>query len=181
MNYLFKLYLTLNSLLFSLFIFLVDKKIVVNSIHPWLTRLHEYVSYFIYGSLLVFLSWISIGISNWLSTDTIEAGAITEVEPANDAFLPTYLGYFFVALSVPDLRMFIFTFGIIFIFIFNSRISYFNPLFFLFKFTFYYAVTNKDAKILLITRRQLKEPRNISFNMLKRINNYTFIDMEKNQ
>jgi len=33
--------------------------------------------------------------------------------------------------------------------------------------------------VLLITRRQLKEPKSAAFNNLKRINNYTFIDMEQ--
>ena len=63
------------------------------------------------------------------------------------------------------------------IFIFYSRISYFNPIFFLFGFNFYYIMNNKNIKVLLITRRQLKEPKNAVFNNLKRINNYTFIDM----
>ena len=116
---------------------------------------------------------------NFLGTDTMEAGSISVIEPANDAFLPSYLGYFFVALSIPNIEVFIYVFGIICIFIFYSRISYFNPIFFLDGFNFYYIVNNKNIKVLLITRKQLKEPKSAAFKNLKRINNYTFMDMER--
>ena len=115
---------------------------------------------------------------NRLGTDTIDAGSISVIEPANDAFLPSYLGYFFVALSIPNIEVFCYVFGIIYIFIFYSRISYFNPIFFLFGFNFYYIINNKNIKVLLITRNQIKEPKSAAFKKLKRINNYTFIDME---
>ena len=179
MEHTFKFFLTLNSLLLSLIVFLIKEEIVINSLHPYLSSLPKIITYILYFVVIIIFTWLSLQLTNFLSVDTIEAGSISVVEPANDSFLPSYLGYFFVALSVPNIDVFFYVFGIIFIFIFYSRISYFNPIFFLFGFNFYYIMNNKNIKVLLITRRQLKEPKNAVFNNLKRINNYTFIDMER--
>lgn len=178
MEHIFKLFLTLNSLLLSLLVFLINKGIVINSLHPQLSSLPDIISYLFYFEIILILTWLSMQFTNSLDTDEIDKGSISVIEPANDAFLPSYLGYFFVALSVPNIEVFFYVFVIICVFIYYSRISYFNPLFFLFGFNFYYIINNKNTKVLLITRRQFKEPKNVEFNNLKRINNYTFMDME---
>ncbi|WP_121626784.1 hypothetical protein [Poseidonibacter antarcticus] len=139
------------------------------------------VSYSIYFIVILILSSISIFFIKYLSDDSIEENTITNIEPANDAFLPSYLGYFFVALSVTDIQIFFVVFGIIAIFIFYSRISYFNPMFFLFGFNFYYVTNNNNVKVLLITKRELKNTLDIEFSELKRITNYTFIDIKKEE
>jgi len=179
MERIFKFVLTLNSLLLSLMVFLIKEEIVINSLYPYLQSLPDIISYILYFLVVLILTWLSMQLIKFLGTDTIEAGSISIIEPANDAFLPSYLGYFFVALSIPNIEVFLYVFGIICIFIFYSRISYFNPIFFLFGFNFYYIMNNKNIKVLLITRKQLKEPKNAAFNNLKRINNYTFMDMER--
>jgi len=179
MEHIFKFVLTLNSLLLSLMVFLIKEGFVINSLYPYLSSLPAIISYILYFLVVLILTWLSMQLINFLGTDTIEAGSISVIEPANDAFLPSYLGYFFVALSIPNIEVFIYVFGIICIFIFYSRISYFNPIFFLFGFNFYYIINNKNIKVLLITRKQLKEPKSAEFNNLKRINNYTFMDMER--
>ena len=179
MEYIFKFFLTLNSLLLSLMVFLIKEEIVINSLHPCLSNSPNIITYILYFVIILITTWLSMQLTNSLDTDEIDEGSISVIEPANDAFLPSYLGYFFVALSVPNIEVFLYVFGIICVFIFYSRISYFNPIFFLFGFNFYYIVNNKNIKVLLITRRQLKEPKNAVFNNLKRINNYTFMDMER--
>ena len=179
MEHIFKFVLTLNSLLLSLMVFLIKEGVVINSLNPYFSSLPDIISYILYFLVVLILTWLSMQLINYLCTDEIDAGSISVIEPANDAFLPSYLGYFFVALSIPNIEVFIYVFGIIFIFIFYSRISYFNPIFFLDGFNFYYIINNKNIKVLLITRKQLKEPKNVSFKNLKRINNYTFMDMER--
>lgn len=178
-EHIFKLFLTLNSLLLSFMVFLIKEEMVLNSLHPYLSNLPKIITYILYFMMVLIFTWLSLQLTNFLSGDTIDAGSISVIEPANDAFLPSYLGYFFVALSIPNIDVFLFVFGIICIVIFYSRVSYFNPIFFLFGFNFYYIVNNKNIKVLLITRRQLKDPEKLIFNNLKRINNYTFIDMEQ--
>lgn len=178
-EHIFKFCLTLNSLLLSLIVFLIKEGIVINSLYPYLSSLPNIISYILYFVVVLIFTWLSMRLINFLGTDTIDAGSISVIEPANDAFLPSYLGYFFVALSIPNIEVFLYVFGIICIFIFYSRISYFNPIFFLFGFNFYYLVNNKNIKVLLITRKQIKEPKSAAFDNLKRINNYTFMDMER--
>lgn len=178
MEHVFKFCLTLNSLSLSLMVFLVKEETVINSLHPCLSNLPNIITYILYFIVILITTWLSMQLTNFLDTDEIDEGSISVIEPANDAFLPSYLGYFFVALSVPNIEVFFYVFLIICVFIYYSRISYFNPIFFMFGFNFYYIVTDKNIKVLLITRRQLKEPRNVVFNNLKRINNYTFMDME---
>lgn len=177
MEHVFKFVLTLTSLLLSLMVFLIKEGFVINSLYPYFLNLPATISYILYFLVVLIFTWLCMQLINFLGTDTMEAGSISVIEPANDAFLPSYLGYFFVALSIPNIEVFIYVFAIICIFIYHSRISYFNPIFFLFGFNFYYIINNKNIKVLLITRKQLKEPKNAVFENLKRINNYTFMDM----
>ncbi len=182
MSVIFKIFLTVNSLLLSFLVFAVKENLVLKEIviqkfniqYP----LPDYASYLSYIALILLLTGMSIKMASRLDTDQIQNGSIESIEAANDMFLPSYLGYFFVALSVPSVELFLLVFGIISIFIFYSRISYFNPIFFLFGFNFYYITNSNKVKVLLITKKQLKKPADAEFTKLKRINNYTFIDME---
>ena len=200
MAYIFRLFLIINSLSLSFLIFAIHKKIVLEWIEPIVcdscsfliqkdifvvfiskhydSLLHA-TSYIFYFICIILLSLVSVYFINFLSDDSIEEDTLTNIEPANDAFLPSYLGYFFVALSVPDIEMFIVVFGIIAIFIYYSRISYFNPIFFIFGFKFFYVLNSNNVKVLLITKKELKTTQSASFNHLKRITNYTFIDTEQ--
>ena len=106
-------------------------------------------------------------------------GTIKEIELANNAFLPSYLGYFFVALSVPNCSTLYFIFLILFIFTFLSQSLYFNPLFLFFGYHFYNITTSKNVKLFIITRQNINDPNEVEFEKLKRINNFTFIDKQK--
>lgn len=175
---LFKFSLTVCSLLLTLLVFLVKEHMLIEPLHKRFSDLPNATSYIIYAFVVIFLTWLSLKMIPRLSGDVIKENVITSVEPANDAFLPSYLGYFFVALSVPDIKVFFVVFGIISIFVFYSRISYFNPIFFLEGYNFYYVDKNGKSKVIIITRKKIKKTKNLSFGHLKRINDYTFIDME---
>ena len=199
MSYIFRLFLIINSLSLSFLIFAIHKETTLAWIEPILCDIFSFLirqniliefisnnfysllnasSYIFYFICIILLSIISIYFINFLSNDSIEEDTLTNIEPANDAFLPSYLGYFFVALSVPDIEMFFVVFGIIAIFIYYSRISYFNPIFFIFGFKFFYVINSNNVKVLLITKKELKTTENANFSHLKRITNYTFIDTE---
>lgn len=189
MNTFYKLWLTLCSLLLTMTIYLIKENILINSLSPFVTNewlqlqlcsLPKYVSCIVYFMIVVACTGISMFFSRWLSEDQISAGSIVTVEAANDAFLPSYLGYFFVALSIADMDTFIYVFSLIFIFIFFSKISYFNPIFLLFGYKFFHLTDDAGMKIVVITKAELKVPQEVEFHNLKRINNYTFITTEKN-
>lgn len=190
MSYIFRFFLILNSLSLSFLVFAIHKNITLDCVesvlyktfdtnYDYLPNLTSLVSYLLYLVCIVLLSVVSIYFISNLSDDEIEKDTLMNIEPANDAFLPSYLGYFFVALSVSDSQMFFVVFGIISIFVFYSRISYFNPIFFIFGYKFFYVLNSNNVKILLITKKELKTTKSASFDQLKRITNYTFIDLEK--
>lgn len=173
----FKMFMTVNSLMLTFMVFLIKEQIVINPIHQKLSILPHWTSYLLYFIIVIMLSWVSIKFAKLLDTDSIERGAILGVEPANDIFLPSYLGYFFVALSVPNFEVFCIVFGIIAIFIFYSRASYFNPVFFVLGYHFFFVEKENSIKTLIITKKKLKIASAISFDNLKRINDYTFLEL----
>jgi hypothetical protein len=183
MNLLFRFFLTFNATSLIIVVYLVKERFVLSKIYPFLVQLPDFVSYLIYFSIPLLLTLFSLYIAKWLDSDSIEAedevSVIKEIEQANNAFLPSYLGYFFVALSVPHCDTLIFIFVILFVFTFLSQTLYFNPLFLIFGYNFYYITTHTDIKIFMITRKELKNPSKLSFPNLKRINNFTFIDEER--
>lgn len=182
-NLLFRLFLTFNATSLILVVYLVKEQVVINDFHPYLESLPHWVSYVSYFAIPVLFTYLSILMSSGLANDSIEAeegkSAVKEIEQANNAYLPSYLGYFFVALSVPFNETLIFVFAILFLFTFLSQTLYFNPLFLFFGYHFYYLRTETNIKIFLITKKKLKDPGKLSFPALKRINDFTFIDKEK--
>ena len=194
MSFIFKFWLTTCSLVLTLTVYLVKSNILINelakyitldfskwwfSIIPMIANLPKWVSFLGYFGVVFFCTWVALWLTRFLSRETISSQEIVSIEPANDTFLPSYLGYFFVALSINDLSTFVYVFGLIFIFVFFSKISYFNPVFLLFNLKFFYVVNSSGTKLVLITKKELKEPSNVVFDDLRRINNYTFISKEK--
>ncbi len=179
-NFLYRLLLTFNSTSLMLVIFCIKNKKPI----PWhlisekLNNIPDFISYIIYFLIPVLLTFFSLLLANFLDNDNIEKGKVSEVEQANNAFLPSYLGYFFVALSIINIHTLIYIFGMLFLFTYFSQTLYFNPLFLLFKYQFYYITTTNNVKIFLITKKSIKNPSKIDLK-LKRINDFTFIDKEK--
>lgn len=139
----------------------------------------NWISYFIYFFLYVVSALGTLQYTRLLGSDQFSKGSIIESELSNDTYLPVFLGCFFVALSIEKFDVFAYVFGFISVFIFFSRAAYFNPFYFLFGFRFYSMKTNENVKIMVLTKRSCKIPREISFKNIKRFNNYTFIDTEK--
>ncbi|WP_246849094.1 hypothetical protein [Vibrio crassostreae] len=188
MSHIFKLWLTMCSLVLTLTVYLIKENILLNSLAPFLPwedlrtyvcLLPKYASFVAYAFVVVSCTWIGLFITRFLGQESINSNDVEAIEPANDTFLPSYLGYFFVALSINDFDTFIYVFSLIFIFVFFSKISYFNPVFLLFRLKFFYVTNSCGTKIVLITRKDLKSPSDVVFEKLKRINNYTFISREK--
>jgi len=185
LNLIYRLLLTFNSTSLLIVVFLVKEQVVIDwsLLHPKLTALPSYISYIVFFLIPVLLTYVSLHLAKFLDGDSLEKtggdSKIAEVEQANNAFLPSYLGYFFVALSVPYCETLYFVFGVLCLFTFFSQTLYFNPLFLIFRYQFYYLTTIHRSKIFIITRKSLKKPIDIDLTNLKRINNFTFIDMEK--
>lgn len=171
-KWLYNILLTLDATLLMLVVFFANiESHLVFGINKWCIVLCLCV-------IILILTRFSIFVCRYLSDDSIEKGVI-EIESANNAFLPVYLGYFFVALGISDYRTMLFVYGIVFIFTYLSRAMYFNPIFLLFGFQFYYVVNINGIKCFIISKQKLRDTQSIYFNSLKRINTTTYIDMEE--
>ena len=160
-NIAYRLMLTVTATSLLLIIFLVNKKYTLGYFYEKCTLLIHFpnvISYILYLLVPIVLSGFSIFLSKYLGTDEFKAGQVVEVEHANNSFLPSYLGYFFVALSISDWETLIFVYGVLFIFTFLSQALYFNPLFLLFGYEFYNIKTKNGASIFLISRERYKSP-----------------------
>lgn len=161
---------------------------------PWkngFSFIPDFFSYTLYFFVPIILTWVSLLLAKLLAQDSLEkteridigqaqpikVSKVIEVEQANNAFLPSYLGYFFVALSIPYFETLVFIFMILFLFTFYSQTLYFNPLFLLFGYHFYYLTTVNKTKVFMITKKSLKNPNDINLPELRRINDFTFIDL----
>jgi len=172
MNFILRLFMTFSSVSFFLIVFLVQ-----NEINPFSGQLGDYywITYMGYLAIPFLLTLLSLGICKLLSKSTINK--VISLETSNNDFLANYLAFFFVALSVKGMAVFWMVFGMTILFTFVSRVSYFNPIFLVFGFNFYYVYTGENVKVMLISRKKLKNPQTFESMSVRRINDYTFIEI----
>ena len=173
MKFLYQIFLAFNSTWLIVVVFFVKEKYRFN----YLSDYSIYYSWLLFILTPIILTALSFLIAIRLPKDSLKSNSIKEIELANNNFLPTYLGYFFVSLGVNDVPTLVVVFLIIYIFTFLSQTLYFNPIFLLFGYHFYFIKTSGNVKIFLITKKQLKTPGENGFENLRRINNYTFIEL----
>jgi hypothetical protein len=174
MNFIYRLFLAFNSTYLIIVVYLIKGNYFLNLLSGY----SHYISWGLFILFPVGLTGISFIISKALPTDELASSSVEEIELANNSFLPTYLGYFFVSLGVNDTPTLVVVFLIIYLFTFLSQSLYFNPIFLLFGYQFYFIKTTAKIKVFLISRKPLKRPGADDFPKLKRVNDYTFIDME---
>lgn len=188
MNFLFKLLLSISSISLLPIIFAIKSKYYLGE-----CEFYRYIEYEAIISMLVELSLLGYFILPILLTililwlvkkldkDELKEQYIIEIEDYTSSFLPNYLGYFFVALSISDNDFFILLIicVILVIFVFLSQTKYFNPLFLIFGYKFYNIKMNTGLRILLISRMNYKKPSDIDKCNIYRINNFTFIQTNK--
>lgn len=178
-NIAFRLLLTFNATSLLVIVFLVQKGYSLSHFFKecsWLANIPNAISYGIYFSIPVLLTGLSILLSTKLGKDEFKSGDVYGIEHANNSFLPSYLGYFFVALSIGNWEALAFVYGVLFLFTFLSQALYFNPLFLIFGYEFYNIETQNGTKIFLISRHKYKKPDDVEIPKAYRINDYTFIE-----
>jgi hypothetical protein len=174
MNIIFKLFLTFNATSTVIIVYLIKERYYLLC----LEKIPNWVSYIVFLLIPPILTLISIRMKSLLSKDDINYEPLN-VEEANNAFLPSYLGYFFVALSVESTESMIFVYLIIFMFTYLSQTLYYNPLFLLFDYKFYYITTVNNVRLFIISKKEINTTKGVTFPRLRRINNTTFIDEEE--
>lgn len=172
MRLFYRILLTINSMMMFFVVYLIKSRITV-------FRTYEFCSYVLYIVVVLSFSWLCLIVSRWLPHDTIN-GEISEVELADGSYLPSYLAYFFIALSINPIANNDYTVlwvgGIIVVFSFLSQTLYFNPMFLLFRYRFYYVTLKNGLKIFILSKQNIKGLEQLEFKELQRINNYTYIE-----
>lgn len=172
MNILFKILLTLNATSWMIILYIINNECTVFSLPVWLFDILLFL-------IPVLLSLISIWFSKFLGKDNLSE--CIEFSLADNEFLPVYLGYFFLSLSVPNdnIKMMSVIYSIVFIFTFLSQTQYFNPIFLLFGYHYYHILTQNGTRIFVIHRgKVIRNKENLKFENLRRINDTTYIEKE---
>lgn len=195
-----KLLLIISSLLLSILIFLISHEdLWLNFTHLWFAlKINQFsdlcissiyenqfsmsiLIYFLIFIVCLFIGKFSILLGKTGATDSISTNSITNIEPANEYFLPIYLSYILVAISISTFKAFFIIFILIATLLYFSKSAFFNPILLVLGYKFYHITNTKGLKILLIIKYDIK---NISdFKMqdltnsitVKKINEYTYI------
>lgn len=178
-NRLFRILLTFNATSLLLIVFLVQKGYDLTYFFPGIEDLQglpRYLSYALYMAAPITLTGLSLWLGKLLGRDEFKKGQVSSIEHANNSFLPSYLGYFFVALSIGNWETLFFVYGVLFVFTYKSQALYFNPLFLLYGYDFYIITTSTGASIFLISKEKYKKPDDVVIQRAFRINNYTFLE-----
>lgn len=185
---------TLDSLIPILFVFFIKEKknlfpsvvkeYVISFCQSHNFSLELYYKYKVYilaiayfGIMVLLSSLIMVMVNSLSENENFKKGSIDDLEIATDNFLPSYLGYFFVALSIDDHTIFTVIFVFIFWFIKNSKQTHFNPVFIILGYKYYF-INSGGVKSLVITKQNLRDPKEVELKKLKRINNYTYIELK---
>ncbi len=174
MNVIYKLFLAFNATSTMIVVYLIKEEYYLLC----LKELPTWVSYIVFLFVPLLLTLISLWLKKFLSKDDINY-ELLNVEEANNAFLPSYLGYFFVALGVESAEVMIFIYLIVFVFTYLSQTLYYNPIFLMFGYKFYYVTTVNNVRLFIISKKEIHTTRGTIFPKLRRINNTTFIDEEE--
>lgn len=168
MRFFFRILLTINATFWMVAVYIIKIDEQVYGIPSWA-----------FGLLLlaipVIMSLTTMKIAKFIEPEQLST--CEEFSLADNEFLPTYLGYFFVSLSIGDNITMIILYVIVFIFTFLSQTQYFNPIFLLFGYHYYHILTHQGSRIFVIAHGSvIRNKENINFQNLRRINDTTFIE-----
>lgn len=172
MNFILRLILTLSSVSFFLVVFLIQ-----NDINPFKKELGVYAWIVHAGYALIPFVTVLISLSICKFLPKLVVSKVISINPSDNNFLDNYFAFFFVALSVKGLTAFFVVFGITTIFTYVSRVSYFNPVFLVFGYRFYFIESDEKVKIMLISKKKILSPKTYESISVRKINDYTFIDI----
>lgn len=144
-----------------------DKELDFISNNIWI------ISYLLIPILLAYLVLLLIPL---LSKESdISNEKVADIENQVNNFLPSYLGYIFIALSISNDFVLWIIFFIVIAFTFISQDNYFNPILLLFGYNFYKIKMLNSHSFVLISKQKFKVVKDVEVRHIYRINNYTFI------
>lgn len=149
--------------------------------NSWLDILLSYALFF---GIPLLLSGLCIWLPQKICSDDSLNYSVQKVSCSNKEYLPVYLSYFFVSLSIPGdnsgLSWLVLSVMVLIIWVFTSLTTtyYFNPLLLLFGYKFYNVISHNGIELFIISRRTIrKNDTNVSFQRLKKITEYVYLEI----
>lgn len=162
------LFLNINAICLLIAVFFIKE-------HNNIKVMKDYILYALCLGVPILFTGICLLLTRQLSREEIEGG-IKEVELVDGTYLPIFLGYFFVGLSIKDFETLIVISIVVLLFTYSSQTLFFNPLFLVFGYRFYYITVDNGMKIFVLSKRKIRSIDGLNFRCLRRINDYTYID-----
>ena len=177
--FIYKLIYTCISLSLLVVIYLINKGVTLGSIieSEWLSRLPEWMSYCIYAIIPIIMSYLLTLLFPLFGKANLTNANIGEIESANSAFLPVYMAYVFVGLSINNCSSLIYCLLLLIVLCFLSQSYVFNPLFYFLGYKYYFVTNSTKHKLLIMTRRNFRLNETLEFQKLAKLNDFTFIDL----
>lgn len=144
----------------------------------------EHNSYY-YCTFLVLMfcywlfSWLLTKGFKYLAIDYLLSSDIENIEAADATFVPMYFAYIFIGLSIQSFTSLLLCYLLLVMICYCAQTYYFNPLYYLFGYKYYFVTNSVKQKLLIMSRRRIPLGAKINFNSLARINDFTYIDIEK--
>lgn len=135
-----------------------------------------YLSYLLILFGIILINALGIFSFRFLSKDSID-GQLRDLELANSNFLPSYLGYFFVAVSITRTYTFLLVYSLTVLLVMLSQSMYYNPLLLILRYNFYHATDENGTRLFLITKKKIRTIQAEGFAKLRRINDVTYIEI----
>lgn len=135
------------------------------------------VSYVIYVALCIFLTWLCSLAFSKLETMNLSNSNVNNIESADSTFVPMYFAYVFVGVSIQSNDSLIWCYLLTTVICYCAQIYYFNPLFYLLGYRYYFVTNSTDKKLLVMTRKRIYLNQNVDFTHLKRLNDYSYVDI----
>lgn len=168
MNFIFRAFLTLIATSWMLIVYIIKEKITVDFLPYWLFHI-------VLIAIILLLSGISLLLSRFFGKEVLDS--CESISLADNEFLPVYLGYFFISLSIGDIYTMVTLYILVCIFTFLSQNQYFNPVYLLLGYHYYHVVTQNGTRIFIISRgKVIRSKKEIEFENLRRINDTTYIE-----
>lgn len=112
---------------------------------------------------------------------------VSEITPVNHEYLPVYLGYIFVSLSMPNTQnggiqwmTLIVVYLLICLFVTCSKTLCFNPIFIVFGYGYYQVTTGNGVKVFVITKATIRKGGvKPTFPHLRKVNELVYVDKDK--
>ncbi|RDU57922.1 hypothetical protein [Helicobacter sp. MIT 99-5507] len=170
-------------------IFILKNSEIKISIEIWDYVVNNYLIILIIFAISLFLSWLYIVVVQQCYKDTqSEQICSTEIEIAEPKYIPIYITYFVIALSIPYSQensihgwiLFSITYLFIWFLILKGKFSFFNPYLLICGFNFYEATIDSKRseyaryKIFLISKQVIKNIK--QHDSLIRLNDFTYLD-----